>query len=1141
MRNLSQRFSIPAQSPRRRLAMVAAVVLASAIPALAVDFTWDGGSVTTNNWTDANNWNPLGIPTTASMVTFPTIGATITVTHVGGSVLTANSLVFDSTDNINILDAPGFSTILFLNSGTITRTATSTGTHNLNHTVLLNANATWTINGTGSLNVGAIGENAAGLTLTKNGTGTLGISAAGYTGTTSINAGTVIAAALGSGAVTVANGATLQITGMLNRTLTISGTGVGGAGVLRSISGATGWSGPITLSINSTIGVDSGSMNVSGAITDGASTRTVTKVGGGTLILSNANSYDGATTAAEGILRLDHAGALGVTNVIVSSGASVAPGAGITIVNAAFLNGTGAGGGGALRSPTGAGTWSGNVIMQSNSSLGASSGDELLISGVISGAFSPTKIGPGTVTLSGTNSYNGTMTVSEGILKVRNPNALPTLSGGTVVQTGATLAITEASPGLGINVNKLVSLNGTGAGGSGALRNTLGTNAWSGAVTLQSNSSVAVDVEQLTISGPISGAFDLSKAGPGTLVITNASNSYNNTIINEGLLNITTPNALPAAGTLFVNTGGAVQIQSGVNVNRTLSISGSGISDAGALHSVSGTNIWSGAVSYGGATAIGVDAGELRITGAVTGFGQIQKSSAGKLTLAGANTLVSAEVQGGILSIESSGALPVGSDVTTRPDAAVEVRGGISVPGSALLNGSGIGNTGSLRNVANNNSWSGAITIGSADANIGADAATQLTISGNITDGIDVFPLTKVGAGTLVLSAVNNYDGGTFINGGTLSISANNNLGNTIAPLTANNGGKLLVTANTTSGRTFNLNTGSLQVGAAATLTYTSATVNGGFLRGPGTHAIGTNSIFSGVTALNGTNISQSQPTTLVNFTNAGSLTSSAALTWDGGFNTSAGNITVNNSFNIQGFENDGNISVNSGGAITNTSSPLVSGGGARITINPGGVINAGPSFELNGSLLVNNGTITGTTNINYGALAKGSGVYGAVNVTDGGRFSPGNSPGTVTTGSATWSSGGSYVVEIADALNASGRDLWLIEGQLNLTASSAHPFIVSLSSIDGLIFDSTHDYTWPILHASGGILGFDPSGLTLDTSAFKNNLGFGHFSLESTSTDLAIHFSSVPEPVVLSMAALAVGSVSRRRRLAMIFSGKSR
>ena len=74
-------------------------------------------------------------------------------------------------------------------------------------------------------------------------------------------------------------------------------------------------------------------------------------------------------------------------------------------------------------------------------------------------------------------------------------------------------------------------------------------------------------------------------------------------------------------------------------------------------------------------------------------------------------------------------------------------------------------------------------------------------------------------------------------------------------------------------------------------------------------------------------------------------------------------------------------------------------GGGSRTTINPSGTlaVAAGTTIELNGGLLVNNGTISGTTDVNYGSLAKGTGVYGIVNVGQGGTYAPGNSPGIVT------------------------------------------------------------------------------------------------------------------------------------------------
>jgi hypothetical protein len=109
--------------------------------------------------------------------------------------------------------------------------------------------------------------------------------------------------------------------------------------------------------------------------------------------------------------------------------------------------------------------------------------------------------------------------------------------------------------------------------------------------------------------------------------------------------------------------------------------------------------------------------------------------------------------------------------------------------------------------------------------------------------------------------------------------------------------------------------------------------------------------------------------------------------------------------------------------------------------------------------------------------------------------------------------------------------DFWQVDGILNIDASAAHPFTISLASIDGLIFDHTLDHTWAILHADGGIVGFDPAELLLDASEFKNNRGGGQFSIENTATDLSIHFSSVPEPVFLAAFTLIPLATLRRRR----------
>jgi len=141
--------------------------------------------------------------------------------------------------------------------------------------------------------------------------------------------------------------------------------------------------------------------------------------------------------------------------------------------------------------------------------------------------------------------------------------------------------------------------------------------------------------------------------------------------------------------------------------------------------------------------------------------------------------------------------------------------------------------------------------------------------------------------------------------------------------------------------------------------------------------------------------------------------------------NTSSGRMTLSGSAFVSDFTSDGQLSV----PTEPPSRFLLPNRPGRRKHKPRSPaahdFSQWPNSRTARALLVNNGHISiGATNVNFGSLAKGSGVYGAVNVTDGGRFSPGNSPGSVTTGSTTWNSGGSYVVEIADALAGGGHRL---------------------------------------------------------------------------------------------------------------------
>ncbi|MBN8460798.1 MAG: autotransporter-associated beta strand repeat-containing protein [Verrucomicrobia bacterium] len=167
-----------------------------------------------------------------------------------------------------------------------------------------------------------------------------------HDGVTDIVSGMLTAAhssALGAGGWSganmtwIRNGATLALQGgiSLGEHLHLLGSGVGGQGALRSLSGNNALtltyggsgSGPgFCFDGNTTVGVDAGTLTVTGFYEDAGSFG-LTKVGNGTLHINSTNAYTGPTTINAGTLSLGN----GTSNTNLADSASVIVASGGTL------------------------------------------------------------------------------------------------------------------------------------------------------------------------------------------------------------------------------------------------------------------------------------------------------------------------------------------------------------------------------------------------------------------------------------------------------------------------------------------------------------------------------------------------------------------------------------------------------------------------------------------------------------------------------------------------------------------------------------------------------------------------------------------------------------------------------------------
>ena len=592
-------------------------------------------------------------------------------------------------------------------------------------------------NNTSTSYAGNISGTSGNLIKTGSGVFTLA-SANGYTGTTAVNGGTLIVNnTLASSGTTVANLATLGGTGSIANLVTVNSGGtlsaatattagtltlgsltldsgsnlayefgatsdlvdVTGANALTINGGilslyATGGVAPLTTNgtytlfsyvtgfggsltnlsvLNSQAGKTYAVNDAGGTITLTLGTAVTTEWNGSAspdITWTNASNWSGSTPNSLGAVAnfgitptapttvsVDGAKTVGSIIFNNSNAYTVSGGAPDTIT---LDNGIAAG---AIGVTAGSHAINAPILLNGPANIVPDAGTTLTLGGQISGAKALSFSGAGTTIIEGANSYTGATTISAGTLQIGNGGTTGSLATASAITNNATLAFKRSD-------------------------------------TLTQGTDFA---------NGITGSGSVNQIGLGTTIL-NGPNTYSGaTTVTTGVLNIQNNTALgTTAGATSVTSGAALQVQGGLSaVAENLTLNGTGVSNDGALRSISGANTLSGTVALGstgvrinsdtaataltlsniaGITGTGFNltaggAGDTVISGGVkTGTSAtLTKDGDGTLTLAGASTYTGATtitkgrvlLQGGVgyatsgFAIASNAVLELNTATTT--------------------------------------------------------------------------------------------------------------------------------------------------------------------------------------------------------------------------------------------------------------------------------------------------------------------------------------------------------------------------------------------------------------------------------------------------------------------------------------------
>ncbi len=939
-----------------------------------------------------------------------------TNSYSGGTTITAGELGISGDANIG-----GAASTINFNGGLL----------QVNGTALTNLNAhnvNWsTFNGgfdiVASGNTFSVSQNLGGTgSFTKTGAGTVVLS-----GTSTISGGVI----LNGGTLSVSADANLGANGngltFNGGTLQVVGTTLTSTANHPLVSFTTG-----TFDINTAGNTFTINQQVNG-------TGTLTKIGPGTLVLGTRDYQGGDTYLNGGTLRVGDPLSLRYTTVHLAT-------AGTTL----DLNG--------INETIGGLTGNQTLDIKGTTPYIGNNNSAQTFSGVLAdslGTGSIHKIGSGTWTLTGTNTFTGPLWISSGILSVvtlNNGGVAGPLGAGTnaaanLVLDGGTLQYASTTGGGGTDHLFTLTPNGGTLDGSGASGDGFGlTN--TGAIGF-----IGTGNRTLTLTGTethnsfypalgdagVNSSTGVLMAGSGRWLWQSKLSTYTgNTVIQQGEIELYNGGFLPSGP-----GSGDVDLNSTGYFNTTASTAINGL-DNGANGSSGVVTIGSGTLTIGNGGDGGSFGGQI-IGSALT------KTGAGTQILNGTNTYTgSTTINGGVLQFNIPGAIGgTGASVLITNGATAAAGYAINQAFLARINNTSSGCAALAAASANNLDFSSATGANLANVSLGAVGAESYT--GTITPYASTY-LLGGGGGTLTLPNVQltGSRNVTIVGPGAVSATGLNtytgittiSTGGTFEPALANGGSASGMGQSTNIAANLILDGGTLE-GSGGTDRDFTLTTNGGSLdnsltvnfNGPGLVAVPSN---TNVTlTLTGTSTAHN----LFNLSLAdagGGFVTSVTKTGTGKWTFSAdGTKTYSGDTHIMA----GTLEALSGDAFSHNSNMVIDAGASldlhsdNATINglqgSGAVYNSFTSGTHTLTIGANNGGGTWAGNINSGAtlnvVKTGSGVE---------TFTAANSyvgSTTVTGGTLNLASAGSL---ISTAVSVSSGATFNLSGSIPTTAT---------------------------------------------------------------------------------------------------------